>query len=402
MADKTIIGLDIGSTKLRLVEVLIKGDKSIIKGAASYPLPDGTIVDSQVADKPALIKALKSAYKEGKFTGRELKVAINSKSNFVQELHIEDDKDFDKILPFKLKKEVDSKLLEKSTFKYHTLDKYIQEVADESSITGKKLIPMRKIFLVGTDKQFVADIIECIESADLRVISIDLAPFALIRSSLNNSSEDSEKFDIHINIGGETTPFIISNNGQPLFLRPHVGSSGNILTSYLMQQLKVSRDKAETLKRHAATMDNQALSLRRRKEEQLNPDLNEESGFGDDLVPEDKPESRYSMEQIKAYELVNEAISGMLKQIIDSVNYFIDHKGSNIDNINSITLSGGTANFPQFITRLSNELDVKDVKRATPFTSRIEVGLADKLPAEIIEKEFEYATAVGVATGQGA
>jgi type IV pilus assembly protein PilM len=61
---KQVVGLDIGSSSLKLVEVLDSADGYLLNHFSQIPLPRGIIVDGLLVDQRALTEKIKELFKK--------------------------------------------------------------------------------------------------------------------------------------------------------------------------------------------------------------------------------------------------------------------------------------------------------------------------------------------------
>lgn len=393
MAQKTIVGLDIGTTKLRAVEaVMVNGSPKII-GVASTSLPEGAVVGGELQKVEAFAEAVKNLWKIGKFTAKDARVVINSERNIAKLATMDDEIDFGKTLPFRLKTKHDLKTSE-YYISYHTLRKYETEEEDRSLAEGHKTVPKRDIFLAAAQRSLVDAVLNGFAKTDIRLLSIDLAPLALIRGESDLSEDsDNDKMDVHVNIGGDTTIIVIANHAQPVFVRI-IDIGGNRITESIADQLEVSLEEAERLKLKTLSMNPKILQR----------PLTAGTVFGDDSeTPEDDGEKEYSFNELDAYEIVNDELGAIIFNISTTVLYFIDQNQFGLGgDINHVYVSGGTAAFGKIRHHLIHELGADNTSMSKPLTRMTEKGLLDAdLAGQFAKTQHEYTMAVGAVIGQG-
>jgi type IV pilus assembly protein PilM len=100
--------------------------------------------------------------------------------------------------------------------------------------------------LVALPSDGVATIVRAVEKAGLEVVSVDLGPFAALRSLILGSA-GAGVFAV-IDIGATLTTVMVQADGVPVMVRA-VPRGGDEITEVLSERLGISRAEAETQKR---------------------------------------------------------------------------------------------------------------------------------------------------------
>lgn len=395
MAQKTIVGLDIGTNTLRAVEVL-RGSQPQIIGVASLTLDKGIVEKGEVKNYIELADALKKLWKIGKFTARDVKVVFNSESNSNELISLDDETDFSKTLPFRLAKKNKDFSTTESYISYHTLRKYEVQEADPSVLEGFKVVPKRDIFISTVKRTLVDTLLDAFTRTDLRVISIDLAPLAMIRGDMIgipvDTSSSEENINIHVNIGGATNTLVITNNAQPVFMRIS-SAGGNFIDEEIEAELGVSSEEATRLKIRTLTM-NPALFQR---------DSNAGTIFANTEEQPIPDNEKYTENEIIAYEIVNDMLNGVIHDTAQGIAYFINRNEQGLgEYIDNIFVSGATASFGKIRHHLSLETGAENTDLSQPFSAMRDKGLiSENLVEQFNVVQHEYNIAVGAVLGNG-
>lgn len=398
MAVKTIVGLDIGSTHIRGVEAVNQNDKIQVKGFASINLEPGIVSLGEIRDAGRLTEALTALWKKGKFSSTDVRVVVNGENNIASLMSLDEEKDFAQTLPFKINNTIFN--VEEYYIGYHTIDIYPQQERDTTSPTGVKTVMKRDILLAGSKKDTTDLLISALRSANLRPISIDIAPLAIIRAESIDKAPEENGVDVHVNIGASMTTIVISHNNQPVYLRSIADLGGNTITKAIMSRLEVDKDYAEKLKRYTVNMNprnrfqsaNTANTPRNLFED-------DEDETVDSEVSTPEPDSA---DQMNAYRVVVEELSGIVNNIQATVEFFAQSNPNRLgDNINFIFVSGGTARFEQIRQRLAREIGRGNAVLSRPVSILQERGQIGKVSQEILNDEHEYVLAIGAALAKG-
>ena len=73
----TAIGVDVGTNAVRAVEIELD-DPPVIRRMGQVALPEGAVVDGEVADVDAVSSAVQRLWAEAGFRHREVRVGISS------------------------------------------------------------------------------------------------------------------------------------------------------------------------------------------------------------------------------------------------------------------------------------------------------------------------------------
>lgn len=389
MPAKVIVGIDVGSTHLRAVEASWEKGALTIRKVGSLPLLAGTVEYGEVKDAPELTRALKELWRRYKFASKNVRVAINSDNDINQLMTLNWEKDFAQTFRFNLGEDVFANV-DEYYVGYHTIKEYFVKEEDRTVPQGGfKNVRKKDILLSGAKKVSVDTLLQSLKNADLRAISIDLAPLSLLRAE---ATSNPDAVNVHINIGAAMTMVIIEQNNQPLFLRTIPRLGGAQITQTVSRELELPLEEAERLK--ISIVDMAAPSL------PLPAAITEDSVFAADEPTETAaPETSYSPQQNDAWTLVNAELSAIVDNIRQSIDYF-SFSRDDVE-INDISLSGGTAAFNAIRLRLAREVGTGGAYISTPFTTLAEAGTI-KYTQGTVDKEYEYAIALGAALGKGA
>ena len=392
MPAKTVVGLDIGSTRIRGVEASVSGGQPNIIGIASIAIPEGAVDRGEVKDVSAFTSALKQLWKQGKFTAKDVRIVVNTEDNIAKLTTLTDEIDFAKTLPFKLKNK-EAFNVDEYYLSYHTIRKYETSEKDTSRVEGVRNVPKRDILLAGAKRKMVDLLVTSFNGADLRPLSIDIGPLAMIRAEADlNKDSDDDAIDIHLNVGGDMTTVVISHHLQPVYIRI-IDIGGNMITDSISEQLKIDYAYAERLKLETLGM---------------NPSLISKKSYAGGIFEEDESEAKedevkYTRDQLDAFDVVNDELSAIISNINRTIIYFIEQNPLGLGrNIQTIYVSGGTAAFDQIRLRLTHEIGAKQTILSNPLTKLEERGMVSKsIATQFVDRQHEYTLAVGAILGDG-
>jgi type IV pilus assembly protein PilM len=237
---RTRIGVDVGSTAVRVAEVAA-GDIPVIVRAAQVPLPPGVVEAGEVRQPEAVAEALRELWSKSGVKSKQVRLGVGNQRVVVREV----------VLPWLPEKEL------RDTLGFQ-VQEFIPMASDEAVLDfdflgemdqgGRR---MMRILLVAAHKPMVNALVEAALAARLDPQGIDLSPFAVIRAvgtgdlglDLNSSGDEAI-----VDIGAQVTSICVHDRGVTRFVRM-LPSGGRDITLALASRLGVDDEMAERLKR---------------------------------------------------------------------------------------------------------------------------------------------------------
>lgn len=351
----SVVGLDIGSTAVRGVELKVgKKSKLNLLRFHEVPLPPGAVSRGEVIEAEVVAAALKRLWSEGGFKSKNVVLGTGNQRILVRDLSVPKMplKHIRESLPFQVQSMLQIPL-EDSLLDFYP----VSESTGEHGQTVNGL-------LVAAEKREILGNIRAAERAGLTPVEVDLIPFALNRLLIHRPHVNGTV--ALIDVGGNTTSIVIANHGVPLFVRI-IPAGGEDLTQALISGLEIDAEKAEELKR----------ALR----------YGADPTTEDDSVPK-TPRcmcARCSAEfaatnDSRAIEILQTVTSELLGSLRSTVNYFNNTRPA--DSVFQVLLTGGGARLTGFAQALS-EMTHIPVVAADPFAL---VTLSRKLKDRELQK----------------
>lgn len=234
------IGLDIGSTAVRAVE-LTGGDSPAIVHAAQVPLPAGAVENGEVREPELVAEALKELWQRGGFKGRRVYMGVGNQRVVVREI----------ALPYLPEKELRASL-------GFQVQEFIPMAVDDAVIDFDPLGEfeqddrrMLRMLLVAAQRTMVDAVVAAASAANLEPLGLDLVPFAIVRSVGSGDAGmdlEEEGEEAVIDIGAHVTNIVVHASGTTRFVRI-LPSGGRDVTIAVARALGVDDEVAEQLKR---------------------------------------------------------------------------------------------------------------------------------------------------------
>src|SRR3954451_16339654 len=231
MASVNPIGLDIGSSAIREVEVRRGKDDHSLTNFGQGPLPPGAVQGGTVQDPVVVTSALKQLWAACKFDTKHVMVGVTNPQLVVREMSVSNlpAKEMQKSLPFQVR-DMLPLAVERSLLDFHPLE----EPGDSPTVRG---------LLIAMPKEAVMTAVQAVEKAGLHVDGVDLATFALLRAA----SRLDAQVEAIVDIGAEVTSVVVHADGEPLIVRT-VPRGGAEITESLATRLGIPPPEAEALK----------------------------------------------------------------------------------------------------------------------------------------------------------
>jgi type IV pilus assembly protein PilM len=231
LAGVTPIGLDIGSSSIRAVEVRRSKDDYSLINFGQVPLPPGAVVGGVVQDPLAVTAALRQLWAASHFGTRHVSLGVTNPQLVVREMSVANlpAKEQHQALPFQVKDALPL-AVEKALLDFYPLE----EPGDNPTVRG---------LLIAMPKEAVLALVDAAQKAGLHVDAVDLASFALLRAA----SRLDAQVEAIVDIGAQVTSVVVHADGEPLIVRT-VPRGGAEITASIAGGLSLSTAEAEAVK----------------------------------------------------------------------------------------------------------------------------------------------------------
>ncbi|HEX5627783.1 MAG TPA: type IV pilus assembly protein PilM [Actinomycetota bacterium] len=237
---RTRIGVDVGSTAVRVAEVAA-GDIPVIVRAAQVPLRPGVVEAGEVRQPEAVAEALRELWSKSGVKSKQVNLGVGNQRVVVREV----------ALPWLPEKEL------RDTLGFQ-VQEFIPMPADEAVLDfdplgemdqgGRRMV---RILLVAAHKPMVNALVGAALAAKLDPQGVDLSPFAVTRAVGTGDSGldlDSSGDEAIVDIGAQVTSICVHDRGVIRFVRM-LPSGGRDITLAIASALGVDDEMAERLKR---------------------------------------------------------------------------------------------------------------------------------------------------------
>jgi type IV pilus assembly protein PilM len=241
MPARSAIGLDIGTSVVRAVELSFGRSGITLERFGQVVLPDGAIEDGRVVDPEPVADCLRQLWRATGLSHKRVVLGVANREVIVRQVD----------LPWMEPKEL------RSSLAYQVKDLLPMEVDDsvldfyplgETEADGG--VRMLRGLLVAASRETVLANVRCAERAGLSVQSVDLTSFAVLRS-LGKQTGPDVSTEALIDVGARVTNIVVHQAGTPTFVRI-LSNGGQDVTDAVADQLEVPTAQAEAMKQQIA------------------------------------------------------------------------------------------------------------------------------------------------------
>jgi len=235
LRSKSVIGLDIGSSSVKAVEVVPRGNGFELLHLGVAPLPHDAIVEGAFLNASAIADAIREAIAKSGSKAKHAAAAVSGHSVIVKKISV----------PAMTAAELEESIRWEAE-QYIPFD--VNEVNLDFEIlqAGDAERPM-EVLLVAAKKDLIDDYVNLISEAGLTPSVIDVAGFAVENAFETNYGANPDQVIAIVNIGAQTSTINVLAGGVPAFTRD-VASGGNQYTAEIQRALSVAFDEAERIK----------------------------------------------------------------------------------------------------------------------------------------------------------
>jgi type IV pilus assembly protein PilM len=239
---KAIVGLDIGSSTVKAVELRAAGKGFKVIAFAIQPIPPDSIVDGAIIDGAAVADAIRRVFEDKAFKTKEVAASLSGNAVIVKKIN----------LPVMSESELAESI-------YWEAEQYIpfdiQDVNLDYQIlsagTGAESAGTMDVLLVAAKKEKIADYTGVISQAGRVPVVVDVDAFALQNAYEVNYGLEPDIVVVLLNAGASAININILAGDQSLFTRD-ISIGGNAYTEAVQKELNLSFDSAEQVKRGEA------------------------------------------------------------------------------------------------------------------------------------------------------
>ncbi len=236
---RAVVGLDIGSSAVKAVELRPSGKGFKVAAFATEPVPPDSIVDGAIIDSAAVAEAIRLVFEQQSFKTKDVAASLSGNAVIVKKIQ----------LPVMTASELAESI-------YWEAEQYIpfdiQDVNLDYQIvdpgTGADSKGTMDVLLVAAKKEKIADYTGVIAQAGRTPVVVDVDAFALQNAYEANYGFESHATVVLLNAGASAININILGGDQSLFTRD-ISIGGNAYTEAVQKEMSLPFDIAEQLKK---------------------------------------------------------------------------------------------------------------------------------------------------------
>ncbi|MGQ0734571.1 MAG: type IV pilus assembly protein PilM [Acidobacteriota bacterium] len=236
---KSVVGLDIGSSAVKAVELKTAGKGYRVSAFAVEPVPADSIVDGAIIDSSAVTEAVRRLLANMQFRSKEVATSLSGHAVIVKKIAV----------PLMSEAELAESI-------YWEAEQYIPFDIQDVSLDYEVIDPgtdagaqgTMQVLVVAAKKDKIADYTNAIAQAGRTAAVVDVDAFAFQNAYEANYGVDKARLVALLNLGASAINVNIVSGGQSVFTRD-ISMGGNTFTEALQRELSLSFDTAERLKK---------------------------------------------------------------------------------------------------------------------------------------------------------
>ena len=233
---KDIIGIDIGSSSVKLVELKQTKKGYRLANLGLVYIPPETIVDGSLMNAPALQEKIQELMQSQKVKIKDCASSVSGHSVILKKVPFPAS-----ITDEELAEEI---RVEAGTYIPHDLDEVYMDYYKMDPQPGAE---QAEVILAAVKRDHMNDYINVLKDSGLNPVVMDLDAFALQNMFEANYSLDPVEMVALINVGASITNINIIRGGSSLFTRD-VSQGGEQYTEEIQKALNVSYEEATAMK----------------------------------------------------------------------------------------------------------------------------------------------------------
>jgi type IV pilus assembly protein PilM len=236
---KAVVGLDIGSSAVKAVELKQTGKTYRVTAFGSEAVPPDSIVDGAIIDGTAVADAIRRLFDGHGFKSKDVAASLSGNAVIVKKIN----------LPVMTAAELAESI-------YWEAEQYIPFDIQDVNLDYQILNPgtsaeangTMEVLLVAAKKDKIADYTGVIAQAGRVPVVVDVDAFALQNAFELNYCPEAGVVVVLLNAGASSININIMNGDQSLFTRD-ISIGGNAYTEAVQKELSLPFDSAEQLKK---------------------------------------------------------------------------------------------------------------------------------------------------------
>ena len=233
---KDMVGLDIGSSSVKIAHVRAEGTENRLRKFGVFPLPAEAIVDGAIMDHSSVVEGIRTVLRQLKVHEKEVAISLSGHSVIIKKVQ----------LPTTTAEELEESI-QWEVEQYIPFD--IKDVKIDFQVIGPlKDDPSKMdVLLVAAKTELIDDYMSVVRDAGLVPRIVDIDSLAAGNAFELTHPVTDEQVPMVVNVGASFMNINILHAGIPLFTRD-VPMGGGMYTSEIQKQLAVGFETADEYK----------------------------------------------------------------------------------------------------------------------------------------------------------
>ena len=240
--NRSLVGLDIGSSAVKMVELRRNGISYGLVAAGTEPLPHESVIDGAIVDGGVVSDAIQRLYKRLKVKTKEVSVSLSGHAVIVKKIS----------LPPMPEEELRSSIQweARQHIPFDGNDVNLDYEVMKAPVAAPSSAQL-DVLLVAAKKDKVQDYVAVVSQAGCVPVVLDVDAFALQNAYELSSSVPPDRVQVLVNVGASSINLTVVQGHQSMFTRD-VAIGGNAYSEALQRELNLPFEDADQLKTGAA------------------------------------------------------------------------------------------------------------------------------------------------------
>ena len=236
---KACVGLDIGSSAVKAVELKPVGKGFKVAAFGTEPVPPDAIVDGAIIDGNAVTDAIKRLFENKAFKTKDVAASLSGNAVIVKKISLP------VMTPAELSESILWEAEQYIPFDIQDVNLDYQILDPGTTIDGKGTM---EVLLVAAKKEKISDYTGVISQAGRTAVVVDVDAFALQNAYEMNYGLEAQQVVVLLNAGASAININILTGDQSVFTRD-ISIGGNAYTEAVQKELNLPFDSAEQAKK---------------------------------------------------------------------------------------------------------------------------------------------------------
>ena len=233
-SSKKIIGLDIGSSSIKLAEITVTNNNAVLDNFAFIQSPNQSMNNGEIIDSLIISESIKAAFKENAFSNKKACVGLSGTAVIVKKISIP-----------KVESKNIAEQVQYEAAQYLPFD-ISQVTLDYHQLSFSQNATSTDLLVVAAQNEFILSYLETVSRAGLKCHILDVGSLALANLFELNYGKTNEPVAI-FNFGSNITNFLVLLQGEVIFSRD-IPVGGFHFTNEISKNMGVTFEEAESLK----------------------------------------------------------------------------------------------------------------------------------------------------------